>query len=203
MIKLIDARNIPCPAPVIEAKKALKEMKQGKLEVLVDNMAAVQNLKKLAAYLELNAVSEEVDEGAYKVTFQITEGEESPAYDETETAFTEQIKKGCLVVIAADHMGSGDEALGKALMKGFLYALTELEKLPETIIFYNGGARLSTEGSESLEDLKLLNAQGVEVLTCGTCLNHYGLSEKLGVGTVTNMYAIAEKMTEASQIIRP
>ena len=78
------------------------------------------------------------------------------------------------------------------LIKGFLFAVTQLEKLPKTMLFYNGGATLTAEGSDSLEDLKSLEAQGVEILTCGTCLNYYGLTEKLQVGSVTNMYTIVE-----------
>ena len=100
-------------------------------------------------------------------------------------------------------MGNGDEVLGKILMKGFIYALTQLPKLPETVLLYNGGAHLSCEGSEALEDLKKLDREGVEILTCGTCLNHYGITEQLAVGRVTNMYEIVEKQADASKIIRP
>ena len=100
-------------------------------------------------------------------------------------------------------MGEGDEKLGRTLMKGFIYALTEQDQLPETILLYNNGAKLSVEGADSLADLKLLESQGVEILTCGTCLNHYGLSEKLGVGSVTNMYVIAEKQMQATKIVKP
>ena len=88
-------------------------------------------------------------------------------------------------------------------MKGFIYGLTELEEIPETVLLYNGGAKLSVEGSDSLEDLRLLESQGAEILTCGTCLNHYGLTEKLAVGNVTNMYVICEKMMSASRLIKP
>ena len=83
-------------------------------------------------------------------------------------------------------------------MKGFVYALTQQDALPETILLYNSGAYLSCEGSDNLEDLKSLESQGVEILTCGTCLNFYGLSEKLQVGSVTNMYEIVERMTAPS-----
>ena len=106
-------------------------------------------------------------------------------------------------MIAADHMGEGKEDLGKVLIKGFIFALTQLEELPKTILFYNGGAKITTEGSESLEDLKTLEAQGVEIMTCGTCLDYYGLKEKLQVGTVTNMYSIVETMNNADKILRP
>ena len=106
-------------------------------------------------------------------------------------------------MISSSVMGNGDDELGKILMKGFIYALSQLDTLPETILFYNGGVFLTTEGSDSLEDLKSMEAQGVKILSCGTCLNYYGLTEKLQVGSVTNMYVIAEKMAGASNLIRP
>ena len=100
-------------------------------------------------------------------------------------------------------MGEGDEELGHILMKGFIFALTQQDHLPSTILFYNGGARLTCEDSASLEDLKNLASLGVEILTCGTCLNHYGLTDKLAVGDVTNMYVITEKQMQADLILRP
>lgn len=112
-------------------------------------------------------------------------------------------EKGMVVVLASEEMGQGDEVLGRLLMKGFVYALTQQDRLPETVLLFNGGAKLSCEGSDSLEDLRELEAQGVEILTCGTCLNHYGIAKKLSVGNVTNMYEIAEKMTGAKKIVRP
>ena len=108
-----------------------------------------------------------------------------------------------MVAVDTATMGRGNDELGKVLMKGFLFAVTQLDELPKTMLFYNGGATLTTEGSDSLEDLKSLEAQGVEILACGTCLNFYGLSEKLQAGSVTNMYVIAEKMSQASLIIKP
>ena len=100
-------------------------------------------------------------------------------------------------------MGNGDDELGKILIKGFIYALSQMETHPDTILFYNGGAKLTTEDSESLEDLKKMEEEGVEILTCGTCLNFYGLTEKLRIGTVTNLYVIAEKMRNAGNVVKP
>ena len=108
-----------------------------------------------------------------------------------------------MVAVDTDAMGRGSEELGRTLMKGFLFAVGQLPELPKTILFYNGGARLTTEGSDSLEDLKKLEAQGVEILTCGTCLNYYGLTDKLAVGSVTNMYTIVEKLAGAGKVIKP
>ena len=123
---------------------------------------------------------------------------------ETESAcIPDSRKKGVVVVLSSNEMGQGDLALGRLLMKGFVYALTQQDRLPKTVLLYNSGAYLSCEGSENLEDLKSMEAQGVEILTCGTCLNHYGLAEKLKVGGVTNMYEITERMTAAGLLVRP
>ncbi|MBQ2401101.1 MAG: sulfurtransferase-like selenium metabolism protein YedF, partial [Lachnospiraceae bacterium] len=86
--------------------------------------------------------------------------------------------------------------------KGFIYALSQLEELPKTLLFYNGGATITCEESPSVEDLKNMEAQGVEILTCGTCLDYYGLKDKLAVGSVTNMYTIVEKLAQADKIIK-
>ena len=108
-----------------------------------------------------------------------------------------------VVAVSADHMGEGQGELGKNLLKAFLYALSQQESLPKAILFYNGGASLTCQGSLSLEDLQSMAERGVEILTCGTCLNYYGLSDKLQVGEVTNMYVIAEKQMQADLILRP
>lgn len=199
-----------CPIPVVKTKNAIKELKgSGVVETLVDNEIAVQNLTKMANQKGYGVKSEKIAEGQYKVTMEIGEGAENQsdamtATDtEKETCAPNAIHGNMVVVISADHMGEGDEELGKILIKGFIYALTEQDVLPKTMLFYNGGAKLTCEESPTLEDLKSLEAQGVEILTCGTCLNHYGLTDKLQVGSVTNMYVIAEKMTQAGNIIKP
>lgn len=112
-------------------------------------------------------------------------------------------RNNTVVVVSSDRMGEGNDALGKVLIKGFIFAVTQLDELPKTMLFYNGGATLTCEGSDSLEDLKSLEAQGVQIMTCGTCLDYYGLKEKLAVGSVTNMYSIVETMAGASNIIKP
>ena len=100
-------------------------------------------------------------------------------------------------------MGNGAEQLGKNLMKTFIYTLTEQEVLPQRIIFYNGGVQLLTEGSEVLEDLQKLAAEGVEIYGCGACLNFYGLTENVKVGEITNMFSIVEMMRKAYRIVKP
>lgn len=204
MEKIVDARGLTCPQPVMKAKEALKDMNKGTLRVLVDNEIAVQNVMKLGKYAGLAPTSEKKADGEFEILFQVDD-QKGGVEDTTEQAecIPDERKKGLVAVLSSDQMGSGNEELGRLLMKGFVYALTQLKKLPETILLYNGGVTLSVEGSQSLEDLKSLEAQGVEILSCGTCLNYYELADKLQVGTVTNMYEIAEKMAEASFVIRP
>lgn len=204
MEKIVDARGLTCPQPVIKAKEALKDMGEGTLKVLVDNEIAVQNVMKLGNYEGLTPVSEKKGEKEFEILFHVSE----KIGHVEETALEEEClpdtrKKGLVAVLSSDQMGGGNEELGRILMKGFVYALTQLEELPETVLLYNGGARLSVEGSQSLEDLKSLEAQGVEILTCGTCLNYYELTDQLRTGTVTNMYEIAEKMAGARLVMRP
>ena len=100
-------------------------------------------------------------------------------------------------------MGTGDETLGKVLMKGFFYALSQSYKLPSAILFYNSGIFLTTEGSETIDDLKAMEAQGVEILSCGTCLDYYNRKDQLLAGEIGNMYDIVQAMTKAGKIIRP
>ena len=107
------------------------------------------------------------------------------------------------MVISSQVMGSGDDTLGASLMKAFIFSLTQQDALPDTVLFYNGGAHLTCEGSPCLEDLEALEKADVEILTCGTCLKHYGLDDKLAIGGVTNMYVIAEKQLKADVVVRP
>ena len=198
----INALGDACPRPVIKTMNALKELNgAGTVEVLVDNEIAVQNLTRLADSKHCTIETEKRSEKEYRVT--ITAGEAVEETGDEEKLCTIPAAQKKVVVISADHMGEGSDELGKILLKGFLFALTQQEKLPSTILFYNGGARVTCEGSASLDDLRSLANLGVEILTCGTCLNYYGLSDKLQVGEVTNMYVIAEKQMQADLIVRP
>lgn len=191
----VDAMGDACPIPVIKTKKAIAQMNGcGELEVFVDNEIAVQNVSKMAANEGGDVTSEKLAEGKYRVEIRLS------SVDKVEK---EETEKHTIVVVSSDRMGSGNDELGKVLIKGFIFAVTQLEKLPEKMLFYNGGAVLTCEGADTLEDLKSLEAQGVEILTCGTCLDYYGMKEKLQVGSVTNMYAIVEAMSQADRIIRP
>lgn len=197
----INAVGDQCPVPVVKATKALKEFREaGTLEVQVDNEIAIQNLTRLANSKNLKHSSEKLGEELYKIIMQV----EGPVeMSEADINCAVDNRGDFIVAIDTDIMGRGADDLGKTLMKGFIFAVSQLETLPKTMLFYNGGAKLTTEGSVSVEDLKNMEAQGVEILTCGTCLNFYGLTDKLAVGGVTNMYTIVEKLASAGKVIKP
>ena len=185
----VNAMGKQCPIPVVMTKKVIDNAAVGdEIEILIDNETAVNNLSRLAKYQVKMAVKTEQTGGTL---------------EEEEFVCEAPHKKVTVAVISSNVMGNGDDELGKILIKGFIYALSQMETHPDTILFYNGGAKLTTEDSESLEDLKKMEEEGVEILTCGTCLKHYGLMEKLMVGKVTDMYTIAERMTGADKVIRP
>lgn len=201
---VVDARGEQCPIPVVKATKAIEGMSAaGLLEVHVDNEIAVQNLLRMASGKGFAAKSEQVEEKHYLVTVDVDRPGGTGETAAEEAACIPDLRGKTVVAVGTATMGVGNDELGATLMKGFLYAVSQQDELPETILFYNGGAKLTTEGSASLEDLRTMEAQGVEILTCGTCLDFYGLKDKLAVGSVTNMYAIVEKLTKASKVIKP
>ena len=207
--KIVDARGLACPLPVVNAKKAVEEMNgDGILTVLVDNEIAVQNLQRFAQYKGFESTSEKKADKEYEVVIQVTQNAKASSVEEPEVedcveCNPDSRKKGMVVVLSANVMGTGDDKLGKSLMKAFVFALTKQDYSPETILCYNTGAYLSIEDADTLEDLKILEAEGVKILTCGTCLDFYGIKEKLAVGSVTNMYEIVETMENAKSIVRP
>lgn len=195
---VIDAMGDKCPVPVVKAKKALGTMDTGTVEVHVDNETSVTNLKSLAKSLGCEVSDKTITQGAEYHVF-ITKTEASASAEEVASS----TEKKRVVVISSQVMGSGDDTLGANLMKAFVFSLTQQDALPDTVLFYNGGAHLTCEGSPCLEDLQALEKADVEILTCGTCLKHYGLEDKLAIGDVTNMYVIAEKQLKADVVVRP
>lgn len=191
MVK-VDAIGQVCPVPIIMTKNALKDIEEGQVEVSVDNRISLENLQKMSKEMGYDYTVEESGD-IFKIV--INKMRESVELRESE--------ENTVVVIDSLHMGKGDVELGRILMKGFIYTLSEMEELPKTILFYNEGVKLAIEGAESLQDLKSLEERGVEILSCGTCLNFYGITEKLRVGSVTNMYTILERQMKAIRVIKP
>lgn len=204
-MKQVNAIGDVCPLPVIKTKKALGEMPSGQLEVLVDNEIAVRNIEK---YIHSTGCGFQFSKQGEHYVIHIEKGEdqqrpEVPVSASEGKPYNTDVFGGTVVVIASEKMGRGDDELGGILMKGFVFALTQLDILPDTVLLYNSGARLSIQGSTSLDDLIALEKAGVKVKTCGTCLNHFGITDQLGVGEVTNMYSIVEEMQHAGRTLRP
>lgn len=194
---IINVLGKPCPIPVIEAKKVLRKAAAGeKVRLLVDNDISRQNLEKMAQGMGLPCAHEKQDDGNILVIITAGEPKELPVASGG-TGST----GGLAVAIGRAAMGSGSDELGAILVKAFIYSLTELDRPPETLLFFNSGVKLSTEGSNAIADLKTLEAKGTVIASCGTCLDFYGLKEKLAVGSVTNMFAIASAMADAGKLI--
>ena len=202
---VVDARGDACPIPVVKTLKALGALEgPGAVETLVDNEIAVQNLTRMGESKGCSVACEKLGEAEWRVTVTASEAVAVAAGEpESVTCEVPAAPRRAVVQVASDKMGEGDPVLGAKLIKAFFYSLTQLDELPATILLYNAGAHLSCEGSPVLEDLKNLAAAGVEVLTCGTCLDHYGIADALAVGEVTNMYVIAQRLTGAGVVVRP
>ncbi len=196
----VNAMGDNCPIPVIKTKKAMQALTGPEtIEVLVDNEVSVQNVTKMAESFGGQVRSEKLGEAEFKVIISM----QGAPLTEEDAVCIPDAKGDLVVVVSSDRMGSGNDELGQVLLKGFIFAITQLDTLPKTMLFYNGGVTLTTEGSQVLEDLKSLEAQGVEIMSCGTCLDYYGLKDKLVVGSVTNMYNIVETQAKAAKIIKP
>ena len=194
MVINIDARGLACPKPVINTKKELDKIQTGIINVDVDNTTAKENILKLAKSLNCEAIVKKEEDGI--ITIQINKGESDIIPQE----INNELEDKC-IFISSDKMGQGNEELGEVLMKGFIYTLTESKPYPKQILLVNGAITLSTTNKATIENLKILEDEGVEILSCGTCLDYYGLKEDLQVGSVTNMYNIVEALKNSINTI--
>jgi selenium metabolism protein YedF len=191
-MKILDCRGLACPKPVIMTKKELEIAENNEIEVIVDNEAARENVSKFAQSQGYTYNITE-DDKVYHITINKENSCECSIMNFSQRP---------VIIVGTDKLGNGDDKLGAALMKSYMYALSESEVKPETMLFLNGGVKLTTEGSEVIDSLNALKSHGVEIMSCGTCLDFYGLKEKLVIGSVTNMYTIVEKMNNSSNTIK-
>ena len=183
----IDARGEVCPKPVIMTKKELDKLEEGVVSTRVDNEVAVTNLKKLAQSYGCEAEVEELASKDFVV--KIIKGEASLPTMEDLGDFDDMT-----IAFSSDKMGKGSDDLGGILIKSLMYTITETKPLPRTILFYNGGVRLTCKDSPVIEDLKALSEEGVEIISCGTCLDFFEIKDQLAVGEISNMYTIYENL---------
>ena len=203
MHTVLDCRGLACPQPVIRAKELLDSMAQGSVEVLVDNEAAQSNLARFgksqgcAVAIRASGDTRHITlskDGAAKDT----DAAQAPAEYRCDLPTT-----GIIMVIPAETMGRGDDALGRVLMRAYVKTIKSLSPLPAKIFFYNGGVKITATESDLTAPLQDLAAQGVEIYSCGTCLDFFNLKDSLLVGQVTNMFEIMDTMAQATTVVSP
>jgi selenium metabolism protein YedF len=193
-VEYVDLKGMSCPLPVIETKKLIESGNVEELKLSLDQGPPRENVTR---FLESRGycVSVESDQSDSVVLH-------ATRIEGAETA-VKPVQKKIVVLVDGATVGRGDDLLGSVLMKSFLHTLKEIEPRPSTLIFLNAGVKLASEGSDSVAVLKELEGSGVEILSCGTCLDFFKLKDKLAVGRVTNMYDIVSSLASATSVLRP
>lgn len=196
MTKTVDVRGLACPQPVIQTRKAMEEA--DRIVTVVDNESALTNVSRMAqkAGWQVNVVSKGKE---YQI--ELARGTAVPQAGSLSAGKAAASGGPLVLVVPSDIMGDGSDELGNILIRGFFHTLGEVEPLPQTIIFFNTGVKLACQDSPVLDDLCALEAEGIEILVCGTCLGYFELAARLAAGQVSNMYDIAEKMLSAGKVV--
>lgn len=205
-ITTLDARGLTCPQPVLETKKVLENGDTENILVLVDNPTSKENVSRFARNQGCEVSVQEKGEKEFEISLRRNPTSVAPQQQEellacavTETATQHKH----VVYIGNAYMGSGDNALGEKLIRGFLQTLIDCNPLPWRMIFINSGVKLTTVDDAAVDAVSMLEQKGVEVLSCGTCLQHFGLEEQLKVGKATNMFEVIESLNSATKVISP
>jgi selenium metabolism protein YedF len=185
----VDTRGLPCPRPVIETKKALERSGSDSILVIADRKESCENVERFARSQNCEVSTAEKD-GLFNIIIKPS------------GAIKQNKESAYVVLITSSLFGDGEEKLGEILMKSFLNTLWDSNPKPARIILINDGVHLTVEGSEVLDALKLLENDGVEIFSCGTCLEYYKLKDKLQVGLISNMYDIVNSLLESGKVIK-
>ena len=207
MSEIINAKGLACPEPVVLTKKALDL--HDEVTVFVDDEIARENVKRLAASSGCMVDVNEETGGIFRIHIKkqqnrqdggnavspcrCTEPEDAPMSKSGPTVF----------VLSSNIMGHGSDELGAVLMKAFIHTAVDLDHRPDIMIFYNTGVKLTASDSDVIDDLKALEEKGVKLLICGTCVNFFNLTGKIGVGNISNMYDIAGTLSTAGGVVKP
>jgi selenium metabolism protein YedF len=204
---VVDARGLACPQPVLLTKKILDEAALHVFTVLVDNETAKENVSRFARNQGCVVHVREQDAGHASLT--VTRGM-ARAPEEPEELLACPVPEGkaenqtkTVVYVASRAMGTGSEELGRKLMRGFFRTWIDVQPAPWRVILINSGVFLSTVDEEAADALAMLEQKGVHVLSCGTCLQHFGLEQELRAGKSTNMYEVIESLNQASKVVSP
>ncbi|MDF2675729.1 MAG: yedF [Bacillota bacterium] len=199
-MKIVDARGKTCPQPVILTKN---EVDAGELEItiIVDNETSKQNVLKFGTKLNYKCEVENKEDGTYIQMTKLNNNESTTCVESEKIIKNIDKNQSKGYVIGTNILGNGSEQLGKSLMKAFIYTITETKPYPSFLIFLNSGVKLTTEGSDSIDDLQKLLECGVKIVSCGTCLDFFEIKTKLQVGQITNMYDIVETITNSDNTV--
>jgi selenium metabolism protein YedF len=199
MTRELDCRGLACPQPVLNTKDVLDQTPSGMVMVTVDNPAARDNVTRFA---KSQGCAVEIQGQGPEFTLLITKGQ--PAAEAAPSRSGAPAGTPRLIVrLSSNLMGTGSEELGRILMKAFIKSLSDATVKPAALVFYNSGVHLTCTGSEHLDALRQLEQSGVQLFSCGTCLDFFGLKDKLAVGVVTNMYEIIETLSSADRVVSP
>jgi selenium metabolism protein YedF len=189
--KVIDARGLSCPQPVIMTKKAMDEPGGNNFTTIVNQIVALENIGKLAKSQGYDVEVEQNNEDYYIHLTKMAGNDDDIDHEEGKA----------VIMVRSNLFGQGESELGQLLMKNFLYSLNEIGTSISYIIFMNSGIFLALEGSPVLDNLRVLEQKGTEILSCGTCLDYYQAKNKLAIGSITNMYTALEILTTAGRSI--
>ena len=198
----LDCAGLPCPQPVLRVKDALEQGVR-QIEVLVDNQASKDNILRFAQSQGHTAASTDRPGGCFAILITASDGPGPQTDDPALYRCATPAAPRLVYVISSDSMGRGSEELGWALLQTYIQTITEIRPLPDKILFYNSGVKLVTAASGTLDALRQLQDQGVEILACGTCLDFFQLKSAMRVGQISNMYAIMDAMVSADKLVSP
>jgi len=197
---VVDARGLPCPQPVLRARQAME--KADEVVTIVDSPDQAENVSRMAETAGWAVHVDGKEEGVYVHTIRQETSREPELAQEVVVGSVVPLGGPLVLLVAGEQLGRGEHAeLGTVLMRSFFHTLLEAEPHPDMVVFVNSGVKLVVEGSPVLEDLQALAYQGIAILACGTCLGYYELKEKVQVGTISNMYAIAETLLRAGRVV--
>ncbi|MEN6465887.1 MAG: sulfurtransferase-like selenium metabolism protein YedF [Syntrophaceae bacterium] len=200
--KIVDCRGLSCPQPVVETKKAIDGFTGDEIDVIVDNETACTNVTNFTAGLGWTAQKFTREGNLVRISLKRGSAGSGEGVSRSETG-SGVGQSDYIVYLSSDVIGRGDDELGKILMRSFIKSLPDTQRLPKLIIMLNSGVRLAAEGSVVLEDLKEYEKQGIEIRCCGTCVDFYGLKEKLRVGKLTNMFEIISALQSFNKVVQP
>lgn len=205
-MKTVDTRGLTCPAPLIKTRQGLNEAAPDEtVQIIIDNRTSLGNVRR---YLSDNKLSFTVKEEGEIAVVTVTRGEK-PELSANETQYCETTapasggRRNTVVAITSERMGMGDDELGTRLMISFFRTLVMLEPVPASVVFYNAGVKMALDDSPVLRHIKELTEKGTGIYLCTTCINHFGIKDRLPVGSFSDMYQILNILNDADHIIRP